>query len=132
MWIFFNDSFISVVAHKDQPGKLLVRGRFPGDIEKAIPGARVTEGEGTDYRFRAVVSFSKMGQALASKLWSIDYGNFKSSVTAKGRHDTYMAVWDVMRDAQDELERAEIRAKGRKKAPASLEAPQYGVNGARV
>lgn len=123
MWIFLNDSFLSIVAHRDQPGKFLVRARFPGDIERAIPGARVVEGAGTDYRFRAVCKIAEVGHALTSALWGIDYPNFKSSVKAKGRHDCYMAVWDVMKEFQDELLEAEIKAgKGRK-----INAPQIGA-----
>jgi hypothetical protein len=122
MWIFLNDSFLSIVAHKEQAGRFLVRARFPGDIERAIPGARVVEGAGTDYRFRAVCKCAEVGHALTKAIWDIDYTNFKASVTARGRHDCYMAVWDVMKDAQDDLERAEIKAgKGRKMA-----SPQIG------
>ena len=39
MWIFQNDSFLSIVAHRDKPGMLLVRARKAGDIEAVFPEA---------------------------------------------------------------------------------------------
>lgn len=38
MWICLNDAFLSIVAHRDKPGVLLVRARRPGDIERTFPG----------------------------------------------------------------------------------------------
>jgi hypothetical protein len=41
MWVFLNDSFLSIVAHRTEPGVLLVRARTAGDIEAVFPQAHV-------------------------------------------------------------------------------------------
>ena len=40
MWIYLNDAFLSIVADRDDPSRLLVRGRFAGDIFAAPGTAR--------------------------------------------------------------------------------------------
>ena len=40
MWIFLSDSFLSIVAHRDKPGVLLVRARRAGDIEAVFPDVK--------------------------------------------------------------------------------------------
>lgn len=96
MWLFQNDSFISVVAHRDKPGHLLVRSRIEGDIERAIPTAEVYQDASTDYRYRAVITQEALKEALIAAVNEIDYGNFKGSVKDLRRHDAYMRVWSVM------------------------------------
>lgn len=96
MWIFQNNSFLSVVAHRDQPGMLLVRSRIKGDIERALPNSEVFEIEDADYRYRAIVSVQDLQTAMAEAIAKIDYPNFKNSVKESERHDAYMGVWSVM------------------------------------
>jgi hypothetical protein len=96
MWIFLNDSFLSIVAHRTEPGVLLVRARTAGDIEAVFPQAHVREGEGTDYRFRADVQVEEVALALAERVRGIGDPNFKDSVRERSRHDAYMDVWSVM------------------------------------
>jgi hypothetical protein len=51
MWIFAQEGFLSIV--KDlRSDRLLVRGRFKGDIEALFPGVVVEETEQSDYRYR--------------------------------------------------------------------------------
>ena len=98
MWIFQNNSYLSVVEHRTEPGHLLVRSRIAGDIERAIPGATVFEDLKADYRYRTVVSRESFKAALAAAVDSIDYDNFKNSVShdEPKRHDAYLGVWQVM------------------------------------
>ena len=42
MWIFMNDSMLSIVAHKDKPEHLLVRSRIEGDIESEREKERIS------------------------------------------------------------------------------------------
>ncbi|MCH8078089.1 MAG: hypothetical protein IIC64_19970 [SAR324 cluster bacterium] len=98
MWIFQNDSFLSIVALRDKPGVLLVRARKAGDIEAVFPQAKSREGEGADYRFRADVPAEEVAEAMAERIRAIDYGNFKDSVKDGPRHDAYFNVWEVMVD----------------------------------
>ena len=97
MWIFQNDSFLSIVAFRDKPGVLLVRGRKAGDIEAVFPKAKSRENEGTDYQFRADVPAEEVAEAMAERIRAIGYGNFKDSVEDEPRHNAYTDVWTVMR-----------------------------------
>ena len=96
MWVFMNDSFISIVSHRDKPGVLLVRARKPRDIEAVFPDAQSWEDARADYAFRAEVPAEQAALTLAARVNSIGYDNFKNSVKEKRRHDTYMKVWEVM------------------------------------
>lgn len=100
MWIFMSDEFFSVVAHRGDNRKLLVRARAKGDIERVFPSAQVVEGAGTDYRFRAVIPRGVVAQAMSDAVHGIDYDNFKDSVAEPMRHEAYMDAWAVMRDFQ--------------------------------
>lgn len=109
MWIFQNNSFLSIVAEfsnepRKQPkrtGRLLVRSRIAGDIERAIPGAVVFEGVGSDYRYRSFVTTDQLKAAVSKSIDGIDYRNFKDSISKKDekRHHAYMSVWSVMANA---------------------------------
>lgn len=97
MWIFTSDSFLSVVDKGDPSGAtLLVRARRKGDIERVFPGAEVIEGAGTDYRYRARIDREAVAQAMAEAVRNVRYGNFKSTVKDRARHDAYMGVWLAM------------------------------------
>jgi hypothetical protein len=100
MWIFTNESFLSVVAHKQFDDCLLVRGRFKGDIEAAFPGAEVEETPEADYRFRAVLPRLAVANYIQKQVKMIDYPNFKGSIECPSRHDIYMNVWGLLESAQ--------------------------------
>lgn len=103
MWIFTSDSFLSVVDKGDLSGKtLLVRGRRARDIERVFPDAVVTEGAGSDYRFRARVDREVVAQAVAKSVRDIKYPNFKASVKEIQRHAVLMEVWSVMCQFQED------------------------------
>jgi len=104
MWIFTTNSMLSIVQHQNKPAKLLVRARFPGDIEEMFPRARVRETPGHDYRFRATVTRKAVATALANAAMRIDYGNFKQTLDDPDRHTAYFAVWAAMKKAQDAIQ----------------------------
>jgi hypothetical protein len=95
MWIFMNDSFLSIVDKAKTKGCLLVRARKKGDIEAVFPGAKVRKGEGTDYKYRADVPRDAVAAAIAARVTDIDYSNFKDSIPTKDstRQHAYHAVW---------------------------------------
>lgn len=103
MWIFLNDAFVSIVAHKDDPDKVVVRARVKGDIENVFGDVEVIETDNSDYRFRAFLPREMVANAVWNSLMDVDYTNFKDSVKENRRHDAYLGVWDVMRRLQDEL-----------------------------
>ncbi|HZW12394.1 MAG TPA: hypothetical protein VFF81_04300 [Noviherbaspirillum sp.] len=97
MWIFLKNSFLSIVDKGDPTGKtLLVRARKAGDIEAVFADARVSEGLGTDYRYRARINRNEVAKRIAEEIGLITYANFKSAVCKHMRHEAYMDVWDSM------------------------------------
>ncbi len=105
MWIFLNDAFLSVVAHRHQPNALLVRARVAGDLERVFPGVDVAMTPSADYRYRATVSREEVARVLAEQVAGIGYDNFKNSVTQHDRHDAYFRCWSAMNELQRERAR---------------------------
>ena len=99
MWIFLNDSFLSVVEHKDKADVLLVRSRIAGDIERAVPEIEVFELENADYRYRAEVGRQRFKDAMCAAVDRIHYTNFKNSVKEPKRKTAYLRVWQEMAQA---------------------------------
>ena len=97
MWIFLSDSFLSAVA-SHEPDMLLVRARHEGDIPAVFPSAEVVADAGTDYPYRALVSRTLVARAIADRVTSIDYPNFKATVQDEIRHKAYRNVWRNMRE----------------------------------
>ena len=108
MWLFTTQGFYSVVAHRTDRSKVIVRARAREDLEalrEQIPSLRIFEDTDADYRYRAIVEHEKLVAAVAILAASIDYDNFKNAVAERQGHDrahTYMGVWAGMRELQDE------------------------------
>ena len=103
MWIFMNDAFLSIVAHRADIHHLLVRARREGDIQAAFPGYDVETTSNADYRYRAMIPRSEVATVIAGKLLNLNYDNFKNSVPDNPRHDAYFGVWHVMNRYQDKM-----------------------------
>jgi len=104
MWVFLNNSFLSIVQKPGQKDSLTVRARIRGDIERVCPGAGVSENTGTDYKFRAVVDRKEIAKALSENIMNLTASNFKASVSDPDRHDAYYKVWCAMNNYQRESE----------------------------
>jgi hypothetical protein len=100
MWIFAQKGFLSIVKDRESD-RLLVRGRFKGDIEALFPDALVAETEVADYRYRSLIDRDEVAIALAKQIRDIDYPNFKAAIKDHARHTAYTGVWGVMARAQD-------------------------------
>lgn len=100
MWVYLNNAFLSIVAHRTKRGHLLVRSRFPDDLARVFPAAMVETTPDADYRYRCTVTRAQVQAAMAVAVRDIDYPNFKNSVATAARHNVYEEVWAVMRDAQ--------------------------------
>jgi hypothetical protein len=96
MWVLLNDSFLSIVAHNDQPGVMLVRARRRADIKAVFPQVKIIANGGADYEFRAEVDRRDVEAALVGEVRRIDYGNFKDSVRDRFRHDLYLRIWSTL------------------------------------
>lgn len=134
MWLYLQDSFLSIVQDKDHPEHLHVRGRFAGDIERVFgpvmgKALKVRQVKPADYKFRATVPRALVAQVVASRLMDIHYEGFKEGIAGvdPARHSTYMRVWSIMCDAQarheespalDRLELDKPKEAAPKKAPA--------------
>lgn len=106
MWIFLNNAMLSVVAHREKAGVLMVRARIKGDIERVFPRAKVTRTPNADYLYRAELKATTVASRMARAVEGINYTNFKGSVSKKEplRSQAYSWVWDDMFQLQDRLE----------------------------
>lgn len=100
MWLFLNNSFLSVVADAEHKGALLVRARREGDIENVIPGAKgwVEFSAEHDYPYRVRVNAETFAELIGDRIKKIHYTNFKDNValTSNDRAISYSKVWEVM------------------------------------
>jgi hypothetical protein len=98
MWVFLSNSFLSVVADKNDSDFVWVRARVKGDIEKLFPCSKVTRTPKRDYLFRTRLHKHEVANVMAGKVLDINYTNFKDSVPKKEvrRHDSYLRVWNEM------------------------------------
>lgn len=101
MWLALSRSFISVVADRGNPDRLLVRARVAGHIEAVFPEAEVFTDAGADYFYRAFIDREAVAQQISKEVQEIDYDNFKSSVADHGLHQAYLRVWGAMRNLQE-------------------------------
>ncbi len=108
MWIITTQGFYSVVRHRTDDSKLLVRARTREDIEalkEQIPDIEVFTDATADYRWRAVVSEAQWVSALAELSTGIDYDNFKSAVGERQGYErakTYGYVWGQLLSLQQD------------------------------
>lgn len=100
MWVFLNNSFLSIVQKPGQKDSLTVRARVRGDIERVFPSANVIENAGTDYKYRAVIPRQEVAKAMSDSVMNLTASNFKASVRDRNRLEAYHQVWDVMYDYQ--------------------------------
>lgn len=100
MWICTNKSFLSVVAHRDDVTKLLVRSRAPGHIESLFPKAEVFTDEKADYYWRAFIDRAEVSRVIAEQVFLVDYPNFKNSVKDRPYHDMLLDMWHTLYDYQ--------------------------------
>jgi hypothetical protein len=116
MWLFTSNAFVSIVEDRDSVDRLIVRGRFKGDVERFLnplpSGVSVREvvTPNADYRFRATVERSDVCAAMVRASYAVGYPNFKGSIKADWRHRVAMAVWSILH--REQVDRAP-KPKGR-------------------
>ena len=103
MWLFTSNSFVSVVADRDdtQSSRLLVRARIEGDIDQLFLDVEVMETPLADYRYRAWIDRQAVSNAFTKQVEGLTYTNFKNSVKDKERLKPLMHVWQAMFDHQE-------------------------------
>jgi hypothetical protein len=100
MWIFTTDGFISAVAHREQPGKVLVRARRSEHLRALFPDVEIECNPHADYRYRTVVERSYWLAKVLAHASMIDYCNFKGAIPDAEYHDACTAVWAEMHKLQ--------------------------------
>lgn len=108
MWIFMSDSFLSIVAHRDDPDLLVVRARAEGDIEQIFPCAAVQHTPYRDYAYRTFLPRSVVAEAIAAYTAGIRYTNFKDSVKNRDRHGFYYGAYNAMLNLGRKLRRPAV------------------------
>lgn len=106
MWIFTPTGFLSVVAHRDKPGVLLVRARARADLEAIAPSNEMVQRgpPGADYAYRMEMLLQDFIDVTAALTMRITYDNFKNEVSRKQGHERakiYSDIWYLMRRAQN-------------------------------
>ncbi len=103
MWVFARDGLLSIVQQRDDPSKLMVRGRVKGDIERYFPKANVICTPDGDYLYRTTVYRDEVGVAIARIVGDINYDKFKPAVTDKRREMAYLECFMALEDMQYDL-----------------------------
>ena len=102
MWVFLNNSFLSIVENRNNKEELLVRSRVRGDIDKIFPDSNIFEMENSDYKYRSYVKKIEVSEKIREIVTNINYDNFKNSISKSEdqRHSSYLNVWNEMRKLQ--------------------------------
>ena len=102
MWIFLNNSFLSIVENRNNKEELLVRSRVRGDIDKIFPDSNIFEMENSDYKYRSYIKKIEVSEKIREIVTNINYDNFKNSISKyeDQRHSSYLNVWNEMRKLQ--------------------------------
>jgi len=110
MWLFTKYGFFSVVQHRDDEKKVLIRARIKDDLVGLLQFMRyrchvappeVVELPHSDYAFRIALDKSVWRDVAAALTGDIDYDNFKNAVHGQpDRDDAYLRVWQEMQALQ--------------------------------
>jgi len=65
MWIFMQDSFVTISQDKNQRDRFMIRARVAGDIEKLFPEAKIIRLDDADYLFRAFIPKDRVVEVLS-------------------------------------------------------------------
>ncbi len=107
MWIMSRTGFFSVVAHRDNPGLVLVRARKIDQLkrlseENPTGPFEIVETPSADYPVRTTITKDRFESIVTWMTRSIDYDNFKNSVhddpkCSDDYHDFLGKVWSQSR-----------------------------------
>ena len=110
MWAITQGGFVSAVAHRDEPGALMVRARDAQSLRSLADatGAPVVATPRADYPYRVTVTKAAFAAWITEAVDAVDYPNFKSrAVRTRGsRYARALSeVWSTMHDIEDEQAR---------------------------
>lgn len=101
MWIFTTEGFLSVVQHRDDHDKVVVRARNRIALEPISDalGVEIMSTPSADYPCRVIIAREQMADLAAAFVREIDYDNFKNAAHALGDKQyarALMQVWSAM------------------------------------
>jgi hypothetical protein len=106
MWLVTRIGFFSAVAHRSEPGKVMVRARVRTDLIalcrllKLGPVHKViVETPHNDYPFRIIIDRRLWGVAMQKLGALVDYPNFKDEVARNDKARAWLLhdVWAILR-----------------------------------
>ena len=103
MWLMTTRGFYSVVEHRDDADRLLVRARTREDIEAlaGLVAAAPVWLESADYAWRVETTRTEWQAAMQVLVREITYPNFKSAIKDDVHERAYHRVWYVMHELND-------------------------------
>lgn len=107
MWIFTPQGFISAVADRNNPEKIVVRARNPDHLRTMFPDEVISETNQGDYPARVFIDRGRFAGWLYVQAYDLDYTNFKDAIPedAPAYHDACVGVWAQMHDIEPERQR---------------------------
>ena len=101
MWLFTVEGFLSVVQHRDDHDKVVVRARNHTALEGISKSLdiKIQSTPTADYPYRVVITRKQMANLAAAFVNEIDYDNFKNAAHSLGdkQYDrALMQVWSAM------------------------------------
>ena len=111
MWLFTTIGFFSIVQ-KPRDSFLTIRARVKSDLDRLRKGCMpelsdTIAGGGTDYPYRATISYEDFAKGMEKIVKDIRYSNFKAEVEAKmgsKRESIYLEVWRTLLKLEKEKE----------------------------
>jgi len=115
LWLFTTKGFFSIVEHKKDPNRVVIRARVRKDIdnikmlceELGLEVSDVEENVSFDYRYRVFASRIDWASVMTQLITDMDYTNFKNAVfdvdspkVRDRRHEAYLDIWAIMHELQ--------------------------------
>jgi len=115
LWIFTTRGFFSIVEHKKDPNRVVIRARIRKDIdnikmlfeELGLRVSDVVENVSFDYRYRVFASRPDWASVITQLITDMGYTNFKNAVheadspkVRDKRHEAYLNIWAIMHELQ--------------------------------
>ena len=115
MWVFTTKGFFSIVEHKNDPNRVVIRARVRKDIESikmlfeelGLEVSGVEENVSFDYRYRVFARRIDWASVMAQLITDMGYTNFKNAIYETDsleirdkRHEAYLDIWAIMHELQ--------------------------------
>jgi hypothetical protein len=115
LWIFTTRGFFSIVEHKNDPNRVVIRARVRKDIdnikmlfeELGLKASDILESLDSDYRYRIFANRIDWVSVMTQIIADVGYTNFKNAVYETGslaikgkRHEAYLDIWAIMHELQ--------------------------------